>query len=252
MSDNQSSTGAESKREDARVKETGQFGADKKYVGEGRGAHIDAGSAWDTLEAGDSIEFDNAEVNVRGFDGITLHRTSTETDMDNGTDSSLFVQAIRSVDLTATAEKLGLWVHDLPEYRDVIDQAIRDGYGDAYLLVDGWDDFNDCDVQFACDDDDLADGETFPNDVANLAAFVLDKTKIGQLRDDIDSGVFYENLAERIAAARATAGGSGAEARCWECGAEFDGPDVQQLLERHLSKEHPAMVSDGFGAGGHL
>ena len=41
-------------------------------------------------------------------------------------------------------------------------------------------------------------------------------------------------------------------ARCTFCDFECYGPDIQQLLERHICKDHPGMSEAGFSAGGHV
>jgi hypothetical protein len=195
MSESNLSPEAQNRQDTARV--NGKYGAQPRTIGEGAGGYLTPDPAWDSLGAGDCLEWVGPEIAVLGIDGITLHRTTTETDEENGTPSSLFVQASTMVnlkqvydgDLNASAK--------LEAQQDEIDAFVRQTYGDAYPVEMGEledDHYFDYDIQFTCDDDDLEDGETFPDDIAGIAQLLLDKTKIGNLRDDLKSGDFYRGL----------------------------------------------------------
>lgn len=194
MSDSNLSPEEQDRQDAARV--NGKYGEQPRYAGEGAGGYLDPTSAWDDLGEGDSLEWYDGEISSEAIDSLTLHRSSEQTDEENGTPSSLFVQATQAVDLQQTFPSLsGREARErLSAQADDVDAFVRWRYNDAYPLPSSPGTQEHTEIQFAADEDDLAAGETFPTDVQGLSTFILDKSEIGSLHTDVESGLFHTHL----------------------------------------------------------
>lgn len=141
-------------------RKNGEFGERPRFAGEGAGAYLDANSAWDDLENGESREWVDGQVPSDRLSSIELHRT------EDGDPGSMFVQATKRFRLKEPDHALAV------KYPREFEAFIRENYDDAYPVQDGtkWD------MHYSCDEDDLRDGETFPTDIDGLTDFVLDKS----------------------------------------------------------------------------
>jgi hypothetical protein len=152
---------------------------------------------WDDLGPDEHLFFENDGGPRAGW--IEIHRTSEETDADNGIGSQVWAEAGQGFELTKVlpdaASDDGA---SLERHQNTIDTWLRATYNDG-RFIEGPNGY-DAHILFSVDESDSLDGK-FPATKDGVLALVAAKAEIVQLKDDLASGAFYERLREVIAAA---------------------------------------------------
>lgn len=190
VSSNENNWDIRDDQEQFRVKATGQFGAAPRTVGEGRGGHLDPGSAWDSVEPGETVIWVNDQVPTESsIASIELRRSDTEP-------YALTVIArehVRFSDLfdgqpTREEQEMYLRVRrtDINEFLLTQYSATRDSTKDS--------------VSFTTGSHHLTAGERFPRDLRGLVDFIHANTHLDRFEDDFAHSRFSAHLHQHLTA----------------------------------------------------
>lgn len=160
-----------------------------------RKARIQAAGSWAALDIGQQVEWFGDDIPDRRIGNISV--VQLPDDLDEEHDRALLVTVYTFLnylpavaDLSAADGKALLEDHNIKSY-------LKTKYGDWIFDVTG-DDWSQGTIGFTLDLTAEEAGGAFPTDITQLTALILDRTQVGQIADDVKSGVFHQWLRELI------------------------------------------------------